>query len=166
MDRNGFGEKAYRKTSIVLNPDDLSFEIIDNKARLMHEIDIDYTEKGEVFKDALNDIVINDITEFNNKHSLKDSIVKVAIKVSPDDISYKNETLIAKHIMDYGAHNCVSVNIYATYDRQLRNSEINETLTTKDAIAKFIKSKSEYSDEEIQEMIKLANAIIDEVDEK
>ena len=166
MERNAFGEKGYKKTSIILDPDSMDFEIIDNAVRELYEIEIDYTEKGEKFKDALNDIIISDIDKFNEKHTLKNSIVKVLIKVMADDLTYADEALISKHINDHGIHNCSDIRIYATHNRQLRNAEINETLTTKDAFTKYMKGKKEYRTEELKEMLRLANNIIDEVDGK
>lgn len=167
MDKVSFGEKEHRKVSMILNPKDLrNIEIIKTDVRNLFEINLDYTEGKDLFKEKINDKIIEDIEDFNKKYKIKDSIVKVIIKVKENDLYYVKQPLIKEYILSKGVKYCTGVHVTSISTRQLRNSSINETLSGKKAFAYYLNGLSCESEAMKKKLLKRAEEIIEEVEVK
>ena len=160
-----FGEKDHNKISIILDPKNVQkFNIVKTKTRELYEIELDYSDYSP-FKNFINEQVIKGIEKFATNNSLTGSICKIIIKVKEQDLYYIDQSLIKNYILNKGIQYCTGVQVSAISNRQLRNSNINETLSGKKAMTSFIADLIE--NEQIKKkLLKYADKIIDEVESK
>lgn len=166
MEKVGFGEKHHSKVSIVLDTNNINkFEIINSKVRELHEMNFDYSEGEEYFKQQITDKILLDIEKFHMKYNLKESISRLIIKIKDDDLHFINHAKIKEKILEKKVKYMCPSQISTVSVRQLRSKEITENVSGKMAMAAFIKTLIE-PEEVKNKLIKGANTIIEEVEGK
>lgn len=166
MDKVSFGEKDHQKVSIILDPNNLkNVEIIKTKVRNLFEINLDYTDNKNAFKEKINNKITQDIDEFDKKQSIKDSIVKITVRVKENDLYYVKQPEIKDHILSKDVKYCAGVHVGSISTRQLRDSSINETLSGKKAFASYLNNLSCESESMKKKILKRAEEIIEEVEQ-
>jgi len=163
MDKVSFGERDHNKSAIVIDTESMEVEIINTKVRNLHSIYLDYSEYPNPLKSKIMKKLTADINFFDVKHNIKDSIVKVSLKIKDSDLYYVKQNEIKRLVQDKGVHNCSGVHVTVVNSRQLRNSKINEGLESKKAIAAFINNLTE-TEQDKTRLLKCANQIIKDVD--
>lgn len=167
MDKVSYGEKDHRKSSIVINKNNAKdFKLLESTVRNLFEIEFDYLDSKQLFKNKINDKIYEDIDIFHNKYSIGNSIVKVSIKVKENDLYYINQPLIKEHILSKGVHCCTGIQVMSINSRQLRNSSINETLSGKKAFASYLGDIKIESASLKKKILKCGEEIIDKIEGK
>lgn len=161
MEKVSFGEKNHRKVSLIVDTTDMSVDIIDTPTRALVDISLDYSDQKS-FKSSINDKIIKDIDSFITSEPIEDAIIRFYAKVSEDDLYYINNKRIREHLFSKNIHNLASIQTQAITTRQLRNSNINETVDTSKAMIDFINGLRE-ADTYKKKLIKSAVEIMEEV---
>jgi DNA repair exonuclease SbcCD nuclease subunit len=167
MDKVSFGEKDHRKVSMIMNPNDpRKIEVIKSNVRNLFEINLDYIDEKNPFKEEINNKIMSNIDDFNKKQSIKNSIVKVIIRVKENDLYYVKQPLIKDHVLSKGVKYCTGIQVTSINTRQLRNSSINETLSGKKAFSSYLDGIKCESETMKKKLLKRAEEIIEEVEVK
>ena len=167
MDKVSFGEKEHKKVSMILDPKNpRNIDIVESSVRNLFEINLDYTDEKNLFKEEINNKIIEDIDNFDKKYKIKNSIVKIIIKVKENDLYYVKQPLIKEHVLSKEIKYCTGVHVTSISTRQLRNSSINETLSGKKAFAYYLNGLSCESESMKKKLLKRAEEIIEEVEVK
>jgi len=166
MDRISFGEKDYKKVSLIVDSKDIRrVSILRTKVRDLVDISLDYIGHKKPYKDKINKRIIGDIKRVNKQTPIKSSIVKVAVKMKTGDLYHMDHSLIKDFVMGLGASFCVSVQAASVSSRQLRNKAITETVSEKKAFESYLNGVVETPAMK-KRMLKCAEQIIDSVGEK
>ena len=162
MEKVSFGEKDHTKISVVIDTDNAdNFEIIKTGGiRNLYELNFDYSDKE--YKETINNKIIEDVQKFNNDTPLKDSIIKFVAKVKDVDLNHVNQQKIKEFLLNQEPFNLVSMQISSIVHRQLRNSNITETLDSKKAFSEFIKNLPD-SDKIKKKLQKYSEQIMDDI---
>lgn len=100
MDLSDFGEIDHVKKLILIDSDsETKISEIDIPTRPLVKIQIDIPEGQDP-----NDFTISKIDEINKKKSIKDSIIKLEIKLASKISENVNRPKIEEHIYNYGAY--------------------------------------------------------------
>lgn len=167
MDKVSFGEKDHQKVSLILNSENINnVEVIKTNVRNLFEINLDYIDEKNSFKEEVNDKIISDIDNFNKGNLIKNSIVRVIVRVKENDLYYVKQPLIKDYILSKGVKCCTGIQVTSINTRQLRNSTINETLSGKKAFASYLDGISCESAGMKKKILKRAEEIIEEVETK
>jgi DNA repair exonuclease SbcCD nuclease subunit len=167
MDRVTFGEKDHKKVSLILDPKDIhNVEVIESNVRNLFEINLDYVDKKNSFKEEINNIIMSGIDDFNKNYPIKNSIVKIIIRVKENDLYYVKQPLIKEYVLSRGVKYCASIQVTSINTRQLRNSTINETQSGKKAFASYLNGIKCESEAMKKKLLKCAEEIIEEVEVK
>lgn len=162
MDKVSFGERNHQKVTIIMDGN-LNYEIIPTKTRNMIEVKLDYTDATH--KKTINSKILKDLEEFDSKTPLNDAIVKVSVRVRENDSYFVSQSKIREFIMGKNIKHCSSVFVSSVNVRQLRDNEINETVSAKKAMESFINNLSESANMK-EKLIAIADKIIKEVGDK
>jgi len=166
MEKVSFGERDHQKATIILDTSDINkYEIIDTHVRNLIEINLDYSEEEKAFKSAINDKILSDVDIFDAKNSIKDSIIRLIVKLKDTDVFHLNQQTIKDHILSKNVNYLSSISISTVSSRQLRNAEINEGSDVKQAMLTFIKGLTE-PDNVKKRLVKYAEEIIEEIEGK
>lgn len=162
MEKVSFGEKDHVKATVILDTNNIeNFEIIKTETRPLYEINFDYSGEEKLFKDAISDKINQDIDEFDKKTPIKDTIVRLVVRVKDSDLYYINHQKIREHILGKKVNNLIPMQITSMVFRQLRNSSITEDTDSKKAMITYIGSLSE-PDNIKKKLQKYADQIIDD----
>lgn len=164
MEKVSFGEKDHTKISLVIDPADIyNIEVIPTSTiRNLFELEFDYSDQ-KPFKQNINNQITSDIDGFADANEVKHSICKVIVKIKESDLYYIDQSIIKNHLLNKGVHFCTGVHVSSINNRQLRNQSINETLSSRKAMAAFIEGLHE-SNQMKKKLLKHAEQIIDEVE--
>lgn len=144
MDKVSFSEKEHQKVSIILDTNDIEkYQVVKTKTRNMYELNFDYSSNDKLYKEKINDKIIEDINAFDTKKSIADAIVKLIVKLKEADLYHVNHNKIKEHLLSKKTNNILPLQITSTSFRQLRNSNITEDTDEKKAMKTFIDSLSE-----------------------
>jgi len=166
MEKVSFGERDHQKATIILDTDDINnYEIIDTHVRNLIEINLDYSEEDKAFKSAINDKILSDVDAFDVKNPIKDSIIRLIVKLKDTDVFHLNQQTIKDHILSKNVNYLSSISVSTVSSRQLRNAEINEGSDVKQAMLTFIKGLTE-PDNVKKRLVKYAEEIIEEIEGK
>ena len=167
MDKVSFGEKDHQKVSLILDPENIhDIEVIKTDVRNLYELNFDYIDEKKPFKKEINNKIISDIDDFNKNQPIKNSIVKVIVRVKENDLYYVKQPLINDYVLSKGVKYCTGIQVTSINTRQLRNSTINETLSGKKAFAAYLDGVNSESDKMKKKLLKRAEEIIEEVEVK
>jgi exonuclease SbcD len=167
MDKVSFGEKDHRKVSLILDPENIhNIDIIKTNVHNLFEINLDYIDEKKSFKEEINNKITSDIDSFNKTQSIKNSIVKVIVRVKENDLYYVKQPLIKDYVLSKGVKYCTGIQVTSINTRQLRNSTINETLSGKKAFASYLDGINCESEVMKKKLLKRAEEIIEEVEVK
>jgi len=162
MEKVSFGEKDHKKVTIILDTNKIEdFKVINTETRPLYEMNFDYSGLDKLFKDGISDKINEDIDEFDKKHSIKDAIVRLIVKVKDSDLYHVNHQKIRDHILSKKVNNLIPMQITSIIFRQLRNSNITEDTDSKKAMTTYINSLSE-PDNIKKKLQKYADQIIDD----
>ena len=167
MEKVTFGEKDHQKVSLIINPENLqNIKVLKSKVRNLFELNFDYSSEKRSFKDKINDKIIEDINDFDKESSLKNSIVKVIIKVKENDLYYVKQPLIKDYVLSKSVKYCTNIQVTSINTRQLRNSIINETLSGKKAFTIYLSGLNSETDLMKKKLIKYAAELIEKVEKR
>ncbi|MFA5024061.1 MAG: metallophosphoesterase [Patescibacteria group bacterium] len=164
MDRLTLGEKDCDKVSVVVDTTDNSYEIISNNVRDMFELDFDYSAKE--FKAGINDKIVADVEEYSTNHKLDESIVKVVLKVKENDSHFVDRERVKDYIMAKKVNHLIPIQVSTVSTRTIRNKDITEDVSSKQAIEKFINGLDTETEGMKKRLAKIATEIIESVDGK
>lgn len=144
MEKRGAFEDHDKKYAII-DPKSVSVEYFAEPCREIYELKVDYSESfvGETLMDRFYE----DLEEFASFYNLKNSIVKVIVKITSYDEQFCDVDAVKNILYEkYSVFNCVSIKPILTFSRQARDKEITENSSDTDSFIRYIKNTIEDED--------------------
>jgi len=165
MEKITFGDRNQPKRVIIMDSNDVeNFQSIDTPVRNIFEINFDYSMHAP-FKNTITDKIISDLNDYEKTNDIKNSIVRLIVKMSDVDIYYLNQERIKAKILESKVDSLVSMQFVSTSSRQLRDDTINEKQNSKKAFSSFVRNLKETENMK-KKILKFGEQIIEEVDGK
>jgi DNA repair exonuclease SbcCD nuclease subunit len=137
MERVSMGEKDHKKVTLIIDTVAKSVEVVPTKVRNLYELSFDY-DGDKLYKHGINNVILGDIDKFCATTDLKDSVVKIVIKLNEHDHYFLNQQKIREHLLSKGIDCFYSLQTSTIISRQLRNKEITEDVSGLKAMESFI----------------------------
>lgn len=141
MEKRG-GFETHNKVYAIVDTVEMSTSFHNEPCRKIFDIDLDFS--GLVLEKRLPERLFKEIDTFALSHKLKNSIVRVSLRISAEDEQYCDTRIIVSHLKDnYGVGFCADVGLSIVSPRQARDDRITERISEVDAFKLFIENTTD-----------------------
>lgn len=161
MEKRGAFE-SHDKVYALIDTEIRAAEYFKEPCREIYDIKLDYSHL--VLGEALQERIFDDVAEFAERHDLKNSIVRLLLKITASDDAYVAPKQIYKMLKtNYDIHNCVEIHPELYSPRQARNDRITEQVGDRQAFKIYLETL--FDDKEVlNEILEIGTEIIRDVE--